>query len=443
MNNALLSFFKSSVVASLIAAALLTPSLGLAEGGTTRFSLSELHFVHDLPPPVQEDELAFTLEHERRFELIEKEDTRLGFEFHPYLYGTSVEGNRQRQVLLDPRSAYLELSFSQNWFRAGFMTFKWEGTDGLNPMEIATMKDWSDPLNSQTRASGAVAYGRSGENYDLEVAYIPWQTRSLLPGEKSAWLPRQATFPLRTDEFELLLPQEVNYRYGEHQSLNDPRKHNATGRFQLRTSFGDMAVGYYEGLADTPAVVPTLNVVPVQVNPKQIFSLLNPVEVLPYDYRVRTVSGLYSKPLGPWILRLAARYDSPIGDDENIPSWSQNTVAGFERSFDLGPNTITAILQAAWVRVPESTSLLSVRDVFNRTILLGLRYPVGENWVFVYSAMASTRDASYFTRLDGSYRLNDNWKLNGTLEAIDGPSESLLGVFGRNDRATIGISAVY
>lgn len=414
-----------------------------AADGTTRVSLLGLHFLNEVPPPVQRDELAFTLEHERRFDFVEKENTRFGFEFHPYLYGTSVEGNRERQVVLDPRAGYFELGLQENWLRAGFMTFKWEGTDGLNPMEIATMKDWSDPLNSQTRASAAVAMGSSGENYDVEAAYIPWQTRSLLPGEKSAWLPRRATFPLRTDEFELLLPAEVNYRYGDRQSLNDPRKHNYASRVQVRTSLGDIAVGYYEGLADTPAIVPTLNVVPVQVNPKLIFSLSNPVEVVPIDYRVRTVAGLYTKALGQWIVRLAARYDSPIGDDENIPSWSQNTVAGIERSFEIGPNTVTALIQGAWVRVPESNSLLSVRDIFNKAVLFGLRYPIGENWILVLSGFKSTQDASYFSKFDVSYRLNENWKLTAAAESIDGPPDSLLGVFGKNDRAILGLNAVY
>jgi hypothetical protein len=412
-------------------------------GGTTRLSLMDLRFLEETPAPVQQEEFTFTLDHERRIDFFQKESAGLAFELHPFLYGTSVKDNRERQVVFDPRSAYFDLTFSQNWFRVGYMTLKWEGTDGLNPMDIASMKDWGDPLNSQSRASAAVAYGRSGESYDFEVAFIPEQTPALLPGEKSAWLPRRATFPLRTDEFELLLPDEVNYRYAERTELDDARKNNVAARIQVRGSYGDAAVAFYDGLADTPAIVPTLDVVPIQVNPKQIFRLLNPVELRPIEYRVNTYAGFYSLPLGQWIFRVAARYDAPIGDNPDIPSWSQNAVAGLERSFDIGKNTVTFILQGAWVRVPESPSLLSVRDIFNRTVLFGMRYPVGEDWSFLLGGFRSTRDDSYFVKLDASYRLSENWKVMGALESLDGPDESLLGVYGRNDRVMLGLSAVY
>ena len=418
-------------------------------GGTTRLSLMEARFIEAPPAPVQQDEIQFTLDHERRIALHDGETSRLGFEFHPFLYGTTVEGNRERQVVLDPRAGYFEWAGETIWVRAGTMTLKWEGTDGLNPMEIATQKDWSDPLNSQTRASAGFAIGRSGENVDIEAAFIPWQTRSLLPGERSAWLPRRATFPLRTDEFELRVPNEVAYRYGERESFHEPRKRNAAARVQVRTSYGDVAVGYYDGLADTPAIVPTLDVVPIQVNPKQIFELLNPVELVPVDYRVRTVAGFYSKALGPWILRLASRYDSPYRTDKegrfnpDVPTWSQNTVLGVERTFEFSKVMLTGVLQYADVRVPESNSLLSVRDLFDQALLGGLRATFGDDWTLFVSGFYSSKTKSAFEKVDLSYRLSEHWKLSGAVELLDGPEDSLLGVYGRNDRAYVGVSAVY
>jgi hypothetical protein len=320
---------------------------------------------------------------------------------------------------------------------------KWEGTDGLNPMDIASMKDWSDPLLTETRASGAIAVGRSGDAYDFEAAYIPYQTLWLLPGVKSPWLPRRFNFPIRSNEFELRLPDRVEYVFNDPVELGDARRNNVASRLQIRSSIADVSLAYYEGLADSPALEPALDVTTIPGQPTNVFLLLSPVHITPVAYRVRTVAGYLSRTFGQWIFRASSRYDQPLGDDARVPDWSQYTVAGVERSFDLGSNTWTALVQGAWTRAPESTSLISVRDVFNQTVLFGLRAPIGDDWTAMLSGFKTTRDSSYYTKLEGGYRWNDHWRTDASLEFLDGPAETLLGVFGANDRAMLSLSGVY
>lgn len=426
-------FFQAVLASSLICSAV------LAEPGTFRFSARDIQFLETQPQPVEANEGFFNAEYDKRFELTEKS----ALQFHPYSYASSLTGTRQQQFVLDPRAFYLEYAPTFGWVRAGYMTMKWEGTDGLNPMDIASMKDWSDPLSTESRASAALAVGKSGDRFDFEAAYIPFQTVWLLPGVRSAWLPRRLAFPLRTDAFEVRLPNRVEYRYAPTVELDGARLHNYTTRLQYRPGFVDLALAYYEGLSDAPALQPSLDVVPIQVTPKPIFQLLSPAEITPIAYRVRTVAGFASRTFGEWIFRAATRYDQPIGNDSRVPSWSQYTVAGVERSFQVGDDTVTTLLEAAFVRAPEGPTLLSIRDVFHQTILFGLRFPHGENWLGTLSGFKSTRDSSYYAKFELGYRWSDHWRTDGTLELLDGPPESLPGVFGGNDRAMITVSAVY
>jgi hypothetical protein len=305
------------------------------------------------------------------------------------------------------------------------------------------MKDWSDPLSTETRASGAVAIGRSGDNYDFEAAYIPQQTLWLLPGTKSPWLPRRLRFPIRTDEFELTLPSRVEYVFENHVILNDALKNNVASRFQLRSEIADVSLAFYEGLADSPALEPVLDVTQVKAPPHAIYQLLSPVHVTPVAYKVRTVAGYISHPFGLWIFRAASRYDQPLGNDARLPDWSQYTVAGFERPFDVGENSWTLLLQGAWTRAPESASLISVRDVFNQTMLFGMRAPMGEKWTAMVSGFKTTKDSAYYAKFELGYRYSDHWRIDGSVETLDGPDETLLGVFGANDRFTFALSGVY
>lgn len=406
--------------------------------GTARITIRDARFLQAPPYPVENDEVSFTTDYDRRFDLSKK----ISFQFHPYLYGTTLKDRRQQQVVFDPRSFYLNVEPKFGWLKVGFLTMKWEGTDGLNPMDIASMKDWSDPLMSETRASGAVAIGKSGDSYDFELAYIPLQTLWLLPGTKSPWLPRRFNFPLRASNFDVRLPDRIEYQFTDPLELNEPRRNNFASRLQVRGGFGDLALAYYEGLADSPAIEPTLDATLVNGAPNAI-QLISPATLTAVAYRVRTVAGFASHAFGQWIFRASSRYDQPIGSDSRLPEWSQNTVAGFERGFEIGANTWTAILQGAWVRAPEGASLLTVKDVFNQTVLFGLRAPMGETWTAMISGFKTTKDSSYYAKAELGYRFSDHWRTDGSIELLDGPSTTLLGVFGANNRAMISLSGVY
>lgn len=418
------------------------PALANARGSV---AAEEVFFLEKPNEPAHQNEERLKAEFDQRFypnmALLKSagrnSSSRWSFRAHAFTQISSQEETAQEQFFFDPTNVYFEYAQKSFYAQFGFFTLKWEGTDGVNPMDIASMKNWSDPLDSRTRASAGLHMGNSTSLFDWEVAYIPLQTSSHLPGDESNWWPRSDNLPLRTEDVELRLPNRVDYRVTPRGEMNDARKHNFAVRLQTQRDFGDLAVAHYQGAAQTPLVVPTLNVVPISVSPKTIYQLQSPIELVPSDYRVSSTAGYFSTTFGSHIFRLSTRYDQPLGEARNVTTWSQQTVAGFERP--LGERTI-GILQGLWFHTPSGGSLVSVQDVFDGAVLLGLRIQPADTWTILIAAIQSTHDSSSFASIDVTKSFESGWGIQAGAQSLEGPKNSLLGVLRKNDRATLEVT---
>ena len=326
------------------------------------------------------------------------------------------------------------------YLQAGYFTLVYEGTDGINPMDIASMKYWGDPLNPITKASAGIHAGYTGNMFEFEAAYIPNQSPSTMPGEESAWYPRTARFPLRSENIELRLPSRVDYILLDRQDIDHAFLHNYTARAQLRTDYGDAAVAYFEGAADVPLILPTLDVVPISVSPKEIYQLQSPLRLTPRHYRRRTVAGLLTVPVGEWIFRASTRYDAPLGSAKRLTTYSGQSVIGIERSVTNNTSDmVTFILQGVVVNAPESTSLVSIQDLLDKSILLAMRWPMGDLWATQLSALRSGSDDSMFYTAQVTRTFATHWSGKLLLEVLEGPPQSVLGIFDKNDRVSLEI----
>lgn len=385
-------------------------------------------FIAKPSTPVAPTEGRFEGEYNRRDEL----HPGINFKFHPAWRMTSARNSTSNDVLIDPREIYLEAAGDHYFLRGGFFTPSWEGTDGLNPMDIASVRDWSDPLRSNTLGSAGVQFGFSTASSEFEIFWVPRQTLSRLPGESSAWWPRRLRFPLRNEGLELQLPDQVDYQIYPREELNYALSNNAGLRWQLHGDAGDLAVGAFEGAAEAPLFSPLLYATAIST---KSFLLIPPIQITPVDYRRRTMSGLISFPWDGWIFRAAIRHDQPVGTDYRLPGWSEQAIAGFEKSFDHSGNTVTLIFQGSWGRRADDASLLSVNDLFDRAILAGVRWPLGEFWTVMISGFRTPRDGAYFFQSEISRRFSDSLRGDLFSQVLNGPPESLLGILGDRDRA--------
>lgn len=413
--------------------------------GRGSISGEEVLFLEKPENPAHQNEERLKAEYDQRFyprarRSQSQPQSRWSFRAHAFTQISSHEKTADEQFFFDPTNVYFEYAHKGFYAQFGFFTLKWEGTDGVNPMDIASMKNWSDPLDSRTRASAGVHVGDSNNWFDWEAAYIPRQTSSQLPGDESNWWPRSDNLPLRNDDTELRLPDQVDYRVKPRGELNDARQHNFALRLQTQRDFGDFALAHYQGAAQTPLVFPTLNVVPISVSPKTVYQLQSPIELVPSDYRVSSTAGFYSTTFGSTILRASSRYDQPLGEARNFTTWSQQTVAGFERP--LGERTI-GILQGLWFHSPRGGSLVSIQDVFDQSVLLGLRIQPADSWTIMIAGIQSTHDSSSFASLEVTKTFEGGWAIQAGAQSIEGPKNSLLGVLSKNDRATVEVTRAF
>jgi len=391
------------------------------------------------PAPVASGDTTSEAEYNQKFEL----NDVLSIRFHPWARTSADPYAWSSQSTFDPREISISETADNAALKVGYFTLKWEGTDGLNPMDIASMKDWGDPLNTPTKASAGIQFSKSFEHFDFEISYIPWNTPSSLPGTNSQWLPRKDNLPLRSSTVQLNFPkdEEIGYSYDSRQTLNDAFHNNVAVRLQAHGDLGDAALEYFEGASDTPILKPNIFAEFASTGPNgTVITLSPPVRLIVYDYRRRTEALLLTKTLGQWILRLAMRYEDSVGDSNLLPSWSQQTVAGIERSFDISGNTVTAVVQGAWNHHPDA-GLLAVQDVFDQALLLGLRWPVGEKITVMASGFRSFKEGSEFNQLQGSYRWNDHWSTDLYAQVLKGSSSSLLNIFADNSR--VGLNMTY
>lgn len=220
-------------------------------------------------------------------------------------------------------------------------------------------------------------------------------------------------------------------------------RHNYTARTQLHTDYGDAAAAFFEGAADAPLVFPTIDVVPIAVSPKEIYQLQSPIKITPRYYRRRTVAGLLTVPVGEWIFRAASRYDQPLGSARKSTTWSGQSVAGVERSFAISENTVTFVLQGSMVQKPRTASLISIQDLFDKAILLGVRWPLNDDWTILASGLRSGEDDSSLYGAEVTRTFASQWSVKASAQILEGPPQSVLGVYDQNDRIALEISRAF
>lgn len=431
------------VVLPILSACLAWPAL--AEWGG-RIQLQGDGFFKTPPSPVAAGQGQVEAEIDGGF----RASKTFSLKFHPVVRATTAHEAWEKDVIFDPKEVYLEAAGKGSFLRLGFFTPKWEGTDGLNPMDIASVRDWSDPLGARTLATGGVQVGMSWSAAEFEAFYSPQQTRSLLLGERSPWLPRRLALPVHDPNLELRLPDNVEYRFLPREETGRALSDNAGLRVQAHGEWGDFALAGFEGAADWPLLQPIVNVAPIAVSPREIYLLQSPVELIAIDYRRRSIAGLLQVPVGEWIFRFSGRHDQPIGEDFmvagrlfRLPGWTQQFVAGFERSFEIGGDSVTFLLQGAWGERADDQGLLSISDVFDRAVLYGVRWPVGEEWVILLSGLQKPKDGSHFEQLEISRRWSGHFSTDLFAQSLGGPETTLPGLLSDRDRAGVRLTASF
>lgn len=423
----------------------LTPP-ALADEGVYRFTLEGLSYTQKAQDGLPSSETNGIIDLDKTWG-----GRTHSFKFHPVIKGSANKDQRQNTVDVNPKELYYQAAGSAFTLRIGAFTPYFEGTDGLNPMDIATVKDYSDILRIDNRASGGIWLGYGSGKFESEFFYVPIQTPGLYPGDKSVWWPRQYRLPVQTEEYELRLPPAVDYHVRDDDPVKGAMQNNFGLRLQYHGDLGEIAFAGFDGTAQWAHLQPEVvsNVVSVEGG-KNIILVESPVRIHPMSYRRRTGSAFVAIPMGSFLVKAASRYDQSLQVIE-LPAppnadkgWSSQTVFGIERTFNFGEqHMLTVLLQGVSGHESAGGGVLSVNEILNGSGILGLRWASGDAAVTTMAGFYNPKTKSQFIDFNLSYRWSDHWTSELIYQMLDGPPESAIATWADRDRAGLRLTATF
>lgn len=407
--------------------------------GTIQIRLENKSFLHKTLEGIAQNEILTLGSYQDDYDL----DSMM-IRFQPGFRASSATDSSDSTVYFDPKELWIGKDTNTYYLHAGYISPNWEGTDIINPMDIARMHDNSDPLNSYALSSAGLHFGYVKSLYGIEFIYVPTQVSSKGFGKLSPWLPRKLNLPLGTEDIEIKIPDKVEYEILPREELNQAKLNNWGSRLQLHFGSIDAALAYFEGLVQSTYYVPVVDVAPIlQTSSKTVYQLQTPIRLLPVEYRRRTTAGFLSWNHESYIWKLAYRQDQPVGSDLKIPARTDLGVLGLEKQIFLSDSSLILILQYITSRQYENASLMSVQSLYEQATLTGLRWNFLEKNTLTLGAFKSLKDSSYIAQADLEHTYNDHFTFAFGCQILGGPNDRILGILDDRDRLNLKFTGTF
>lgn len=350
--------------------------------------------------------------------------------------------------------AYVQWQNLPYTLQAGFNTFTWGDTDVFNPLDVVSARRYFDPFRSEKLGALAVVAKRDFENFFVEAIYIPKQRETLLPGENSRWMPRDI-FRVRSisgsgnREARLILPSNLRYSYFPSEELEDALDNNLGLRFKFRFPGFDWTIAAFQGASVSPDVrIRRVRLVPVAATAgltSATFSVDPDVGLRASFYPVRMTGTSFTWVLGDFLVKGAGAYTHVRHRNFDLPARVWESVLGLERTFSVGKGSLTALAQGTYVDRNDGldTSSTSLARMFDRGLMGALRWAPNEAWAATISYLRDTKYEGSLWHSEATYKITDGWRAKASVDLLDGPTETPLGTYKRNDRATVSLLAQF
>ncbi|MGZ3693294.1 MAG: hypothetical protein ACXWQO_03760 [Bdellovibrionota bacterium] len=361
--------------------------------------------------------------------------------------------SKSERFFWDVQEGYLQFQSLPWTFQVGMNVFSWGDTDVFNPLDVVNQRRYFDPMQSEKLGAPTVLVKREFEKFFIEALYIPKQRKTLLPGEKSRWLPRDVynsrSFSVLGYHAILNLPASgVNYRYQAPEERDNALDNNFGTRIKFRFPGFDWTLAGFQGTAPTPAVKPTevglLTVQQILSPTDAIFNMEEPnltLKAVYYKARMLGTSGTLVA--GDFLIKGASAYNAPVKPASDLPAKSLDNALGIERTFSVGKGTLTAIIQGTYVKRGDrvDTNSVSLARMFDRAGMAAFRWSPTESIAVLGSYLRDTRYKGTLVHSEASYKIADGWRGKVSADFLSGPTETPIGTYARNDRVTLSLNS--
>ncbi len=314
----------------------------------------------------------------------------------------------------------------------GFQTMQLDGPDLVNPADIVHSKNWIDPSAPITQSSAGLSISREKSEWSWEFLYVPRQTTAVLPGSHSPWLPRKNRLPIESEDSEIRIPDNVEYQYSGSKVLNDALNHNVSLKLKHSSDKFDGQFLYYNGLSHSPYLLTRVSGNLISVNP-EIIEVNGTVRLVPLHYRHHVLAGTFNIPLDSWGIHGGMNWQRPQGKDDRIPGETTLFVMGVEKSFETKWGTITGILDYVRQKRQDENQISFLRSIMEEAVTGGVRIPVGEETQIFAGGLYDLAGGSSMYKASVSHRLTSSLSMEAQGQILNGPGDTLVGLYRKHD----------
>jgi hypothetical protein len=359
--------------------------------------------------------------------------------------GSTEKAPFNEQAFVDLPEAYLEGKFGLFKLRAGMNTVNWGVVDGYSPSNVVNTSAYFHPLRSPKRGSPMVETQIGGESLAVHALYIPIQPRAILPATDSRWLPREFLFNLNTALSIVRLADPMEYSYGPEIELSKARQNNFGGKLSSHLGSFDFQITHFDGASPFPKIRPSM--VFNFNNATQEWEGASPARLDPVTYRSRTTGAGATYAGENWIYRLEGAYTHVTAKEQELFTYGLNryswtAVAGAETNFEFGRSTMTVLAQYYHSEFPTKADnqLSSSFRLFDRTAVLGVRWPFRENWTANVTGLYETQGGGLFWTAGFEQKLKDALKWGLGWRDFSAREDGLIKTFDKNDHANLDVT---
>lgn len=335
-----------------------------------------------------------------------------------------------------PKNLYVQKKAGSIIYKAGFQTFVVDGPDIVNPADVVHGKNWIDPTSTLTMSSAGLSASQEINEWSWEALYVPRQTAAVLPGEHSPWLPRENRLPIESQNLEIRIPDNVRYQYLGAKTLNHALDNNVAFKVQRKSEKLEVQALYYNGLSQSPFLTTQVTGTLISVNP-DVIQVTSPVRLQPLYYRHQALAGTFVIPFESWAIRGGINWLKPEGSDKRVPKETHLIVAGVEKSVETPIGLVTGIVDYVRQERQDANQISFLRSVFEEAVTGGFRIPYGEETTFFAGGLYDLVGYSSMYKVSASHRLSSSWSIEGGGQFLQGPSSTLVGLYGKYDSYSV------
>lgn len=361
------------------------------------------------------------------------------------------------RVFWDAQEGYLQYSSLPWTIQAGMNVFNWGDTDVFNPLDVVNARRFFDPLRSEKLGAPALVVKRDFDAFFVEAVYIPVQRKTLVPGADSRWMPRDiyrvrsisGIVGGRERAARIILPSNLQFRYLDDVEVDDALKNNIALRFKFRFPGFDWTIAGFQGASVAPDVrLRSIAVIPGTINTDLTdvtLSVRPDIGLQVGYYPIRMTGTSFTWVLGDFLVKGAAAYTHTLDRRFDLPARIWENALAFERTFSVGKGSLTALVQGTYVDRGDAldTSSTSLARMFDRGVMGALRWAPNEQWGGTLSYLQDIRFKGNLWHGEATYKIADGWRAKLSADLLDGPTETPLGTYRRNDRTTASVLAQF